>query len=147
VRFLEYNPGEFVDVRTDAHHDVRRADQMMEALGGERGNLGERLARDQLRRQFGGDRDWRFTLRFPAGTSMPVRRDRAAKDRADQRERNGSALIGPRPAPAPPPAAKPLRCAADSASKRRRSASITVMVGFSPLAKSSSNMYLAFGSS
>src|ERR1700750_425092 len=41
------------------------------------------------------------------------------------------------------PAAKPLRCAWDSAAPRRRSASTTVMVGLPPVAKSSSNRYFA----
>ena len=40
----------------DAHHDVRRGDELLEAIGGERGDLGERLARDQLGRQLAGDR-------------------------------------------------------------------------------------------
>ena len=41
----------------DAHHDVRRRDQLAEAFGRERRDLGERLARDQLRRELAGDRD------------------------------------------------------------------------------------------
>ena len=36
---------------------MRRGDELLEAIGGERGDLGERLARDQLGRELAGDRD------------------------------------------------------------------------------------------
>jgi hypothetical protein len=40
----------------DAHHDVRRGGQLPEALGGERGDLAERLALQKLRHELSGNR-------------------------------------------------------------------------------------------
>ena len=41
----------------DAHDDMRRGGELPEAFGGERGDLGERLAQHQLGRELAGDRD------------------------------------------------------------------------------------------
>jgi hypothetical protein len=46
-----------IDLGVDADDDVRRAHQMPEAFGGERRDLGERLAPDELGGQLFRDRD------------------------------------------------------------------------------------------
>ena len=45
-----------MDIGADAHLHVRGADQMTETLGGKRVDLGQRLVRDQFRRQPGRHR-------------------------------------------------------------------------------------------
>jgi len=49
-----------VDLLTDADHDVRRGDQLMETGRGERRDFSQGFGRDQLRSQFSGDRDRDF---------------------------------------------------------------------------------------
>ena len=58
----------------DPHHDVRRRNQLAEAIARQGGNLGKRLARDQRRRQFSGDRDRDFD-----GLAFEPRLDRAQR--------------------------------------------------------------------
>jgi hypothetical protein len=43
---LELDLGRLKGLGADMHDDVRRLHQMVEGFGGQRGNLGERLARD-----------------------------------------------------------------------------------------------------
>ena len=49
--------GGLVQRVVDAHDDVRRRGKLLEAFGGERRDLGERLARHELRRELARDRD------------------------------------------------------------------------------------------
>ena len=79
----------------DAHDHVRRRHQVPEAIGGERGELGERLARDQLGRELAGDRD-RHLDRL--GLEPRLDRGEAAVELGergrDAFERGGGALLG-----------------------------------------------------
>jgi len=68
---------------------------MMEALGASADNLGDGFARDQLRAPVGGDRDCDFhRFGFQPHLDAGERAIEPRKTVADQRERNGSALIG-----------------------------------------------------
>ena len=108
-------------------------------------NLGERLARDQLGREL---------ARRPRPPPRPPRFPAAPRcRRARARARPCPSAISASAAAARWAASalrlrlrrrrNPCDSACDSASARRRSASTSVMVGFSPVAKSSSNRYLA----
>src|SRR3954471_8318792 len=52
---VEPGTGDFVQGVVDAHHHVRRSGEMLEAFGGERGDLGDRLAQHELGGELAGD--------------------------------------------------------------------------------------------
>ena len=85
--------GDLVDVGGDAHHQVRRLDQVLEAFGDERGNLGERLARDQRGRKLAGDGDRHArTASVSSRASMPASaRVELVEPVRHQRKRGGGA--------------------------------------------------------
>ena len=94
---VEPRAGRFQQRVVDAHHDVRRGVEMLEAFGGERGDLGERLAQHELGRKLAGDRDRKLDRlgfeplldrREPA--RQPIERV------ADLLERDGGAALGDR---------------------------------------------------
>ncbi len=74
---------------------MRRGGELLEAFGGERRDLGERLARDQLGRKLAGDRDRKLD---GFGFEPALDRDKAARQPvervADLLERDGGAARG-----------------------------------------------------
>ena len=95
----------------DAHHHVRRGGELAEAFGGERRDLGERLARDQLGRELAArPRPRPRPPRFRAGASTVGEAAASGVERvADLLERRRDAARRPRRVPAVSAAAKPSR--------------------------------------
>ena len=136
---LELDLGGVVDVGADTHDHVRRLHQMAEGFGGERGNLGEGLARDQLGRELAADRDrhfdrFGFQPRLDAGERLVSSRSRPSAITGAAALRAAPAR-GRRQSPCDRPATRRRRAGARPRPRE--------MVGFSPVAKSSSNRYLA----